>query len=395
MTTITQLPDAGTLNGDEFVETSQPSTTTKITATTISAQASDNSYNDSGSGFVTAGFAVGNRVVVAGFSGNAVNNITVAEITALTVAKMTIGGTEGDVIVDEAAGDSVTISKWESRKALMSNIGTGGGGGGGGTLTLTEGMQTISPNNTVSSYEIDITGFQEVEITAIDVTFAAADRLEVQFSTDGGSTWEAANTDYVQSYFDAVSAVAAYSAGSFPLGFGADTDGEQIAARFWGLQVGRPSYYTMGGHHVRSANRGGAASARVRGGWTDFAGPVNRMRIISGSSNNISGGTIIVTGRKNQFTHGSGTPVLGSVAGVDTITASLTPALSAYSELVEVLLVTAGANTGAVTLNIDSLGAKSVVKAGGAALAASDLASGEAVKLWYDAGNDRFQVIGL
>lgn len=87
--------------------------------------------------------------------------------------------------------------------------------------------------------------------------------------------------------------------------------------------------------------------------------------------------------------------VLESVSGSNTITATLTPALTAYTELVEVLFVAAGTNTGAVTLNVDSLGAKAVVKAGGAALSASDLSSGEAVKLWYDVGNDRFQVIGM
>ena len=87
--------------------------------------------------------------------------------------------------------------------------------------------------------------------------------------------------------------------------------------------------------------------------------------------------------------------VLGSVTGTDTITATLTPTMTLYAELTQVLLVTAGANTGAVTLNIDTIGAKSVVKAGGTALAASDLASGGAYSLWYDSVNDRFQVIGL
>lgn len=87
--------------------------------------------------------------------------------------------------------------------------------------------------------------------------------------------------------------------------------------------------------------------------------------------------------------------VLGNVSGVDTITAELTPTLVAYAELTTVILVTAGANTGAVTLNINTLGAKDVVKAGGTALAASDLASGAVYILWYDATNDRFQVVGF
>lgn len=128
LTRITDLLAASTLLGDELVEVSQVSTTVTITATTISAAASDNSYNDSGSGFVAAGFAVGDRVRVTGFTGDTANNIVVGTITALTTAKMTIGGVDGDVIVDDAAGESVTISKWTSRRALLSDVGIGGGG---------------------------------------------------------------------------------------------------------------------------------------------------------------------------------------------------------------------------------------------------------------------------
>jgi len=80
------------------------------TATTISAVASDNSFNDSGNGFVTAGFEVGDVVAVSGFTGNVANNIASGVITALTAGKMTIGGTDGNVIVDDAAGESVTIA---------------------------------------------------------------------------------------------------------------------------------------------------------------------------------------------------------------------------------------------------------------------------------------------
>ncbi len=114
--TIMDLPAAGALVGSELIEVAQLSTTVTITATTLSALASDNSYNDSGSGFVAAGFAVGDRVRVTGFTGNTANNILVGVITALTTAKMTIGGTDGDVIVDDAAGESVTITKWTGKR---------------------------------------------------------------------------------------------------------------------------------------------------------------------------------------------------------------------------------------------------------------------------------------
>lgn len=125
---ISQLTAAPSLLGSEIVEISKLSTSVTITATTLSAQASDNSYNDSGSGFVAAGFAVGDNVRVQGFTGNTANNIFSGTITALTASKMAIGGTDGDVIVDDAAGESVTITKWETRRTSLQEIVASGGG---------------------------------------------------------------------------------------------------------------------------------------------------------------------------------------------------------------------------------------------------------------------------
>lgn len=145
---FTGLTAAGTLIGNELLMISQLSTTVTITATTLSAQASDNSYNDSGSGFVAAGFAVGDRVNVSGFTGNAANNILTGEITALTAAKMTIGGTDGDVIVDDAAGESVTISKWVSRRATVDEIVALAGGASGGVYEIPVLATAMTPRST-------------------------------------------------------------------------------------------------------------------------------------------------------------------------------------------------------------------------------------------------------
>src|SRR3546814_4812195 len=95
---ITDLAAASGLLGDELIEVSQKSTTVVMTATTISAAAADNSFNDSAAQFIADGFAVGNRVNVAGFTGNVANNILIGRVTALTAGKMTIGGTDGDEI---------------------------------------------------------------------------------------------------------------------------------------------------------------------------------------------------------------------------------------------------------------------------------------------------------
>lgn len=117
MTRITDLPEAASIDGTEYLEASKLSSTTTITATTISAQASDNSFNDSANGFGI--FAVGERVNVTGFS-SAASNLFVGTATVQSASKLTIGGADGDVIVDEAAGNSVTISKWESRRVEAS-----------------------------------------------------------------------------------------------------------------------------------------------------------------------------------------------------------------------------------------------------------------------------------
>lgn len=119
---IGQLTAAGAVAGTELIELQKLSATVTITAATLSAAAADNSYNDSGSGFVTAGFTAGMHVRVSGFTGDVANNITDAVVTAVTAGKLTIGGTDGDVIVDDAAGESVTITAWESVYATADQL---------------------------------------------------------------------------------------------------------------------------------------------------------------------------------------------------------------------------------------------------------------------------------
>ncbi len=119
---ISELADAGTLAGNELLELSRPSPTVMMTASTISAAVgSDAHFLDSASGFVTAGFAVGDSVRVQGFTDGG-NNVFSARITALDAGTMTIGGDDGASITDEAAGDAVTITRWESRRTSAQNL---------------------------------------------------------------------------------------------------------------------------------------------------------------------------------------------------------------------------------------------------------------------------------
>lgn len=125
---ISQMTAAGTLTGNELVEVSRLSATVTITRTDISAQASDNSINTAAGNFLAAGFAVGRRVRVTGFTGNVANNVMSAVLTAATATKLTFGGADGDVIVDDAAGESVTITAWETVRTTAADIVAVGGG---------------------------------------------------------------------------------------------------------------------------------------------------------------------------------------------------------------------------------------------------------------------------
>jgi hypothetical protein len=85
--------------------------------------------------------------------------------------------------------------------------------------------------------------------------------------------------------------------------------------------------------------------------------------------------------------------VLASVAGTNTITGSMTPDLTAYSAGMTCALTPANTNTGAATLNIDSLGALDVFRYGGEALQPGDFVAGTPAFLVLDSGADDFYLL--
>jgi len=82
-----------------------------------------------------------------------------------------------------------------------------------------------------------------------------------------------------------------------------------------------------------------------------------------------------------------------TVSGTDTITATVSPALTAYAAGQMFAFVAANTNTGAVTINISSLGAKSITKNGTTALAAGDINANYLFVIVYD--GTQFQVVGV
>ena len=83
---------------------------------------------------------------------------------------------------------------------------------------------------------------------------------------------------------------------------------------------------------------------------------------------------------------------VGTVGGTaDAITLTPSPAITAYAAGQLFAFIASGANTGATTVNVSGLGAKSVTKAGTTALAANNILANALVEIRYD--GTRFQLL--
>jgi hypothetical protein len=87
----------------------------------------------------------------------------------------------------------------------------------------------------------------------------------------------------------------------------------------------------------------------------------------------------------------SGTATLLTVTGTDTYVGTASPSLSAYAAGNVFTFVVPNTNTGPATLNVSSLGAKTISRDGSTALVAGDLVAGSEVVVAYD--GTRFQVL--
>lgn len=88
----------------------------------------------------------------------------------------------------------------------------------------------------------------------------------------------------------------------------------------------------------------------------------------------------------------SGSKVSATASGTDTYTATITPAITNYSSGQRFFITFTNANTGAVTINLNSLGAKSIKKGVNTNLVSGDIAAGQVFLIAYDGTN--FQLIG-
>ena len=105
---------------------------------------------------------------------------------------------------------------------------------------------------------------------------------------------------------------------------------------------------------------------------------------------NLAAGTVASdAARLDQVQGGAATFI--SVTGTDTLTGTVVPALSAYATGNQFSFLVANTNTGAVTINVDGIGAKAITRTGTTPLVAGDMVAGQAVEIIYD--GTRFQLV--
>ena len=76
-----------------------------------------------------------------------------------------------------------------------------------------------------------------------------------------------------------------------------------------------------------------------------------------------------------------------AATGTNDLTLTLNPALTQYVAGMPIYLKAAATNTGAMTLNVNGLGAKAIKKNGSEALVAEDVAAGQVIAVSYDGTN--------
>lgn len=104
-------------------------------------------------------------------------------------------------------------------------------------------------------------------------------------------------------------------------------------------------------------------------------------------------GVRIFSDGTNYFAQRGSPPLVTATAtGTDTYAATVAPAITAYVANQRFYITFTNANTGAATLNINSLGAKSIVKNGSTALVSGDIPAGSIKLLQYDGTN--LQIVG-
>jgi hypothetical protein len=115
---------------------------------------------------------------------------------------------------------------------------------------------------------------------------------------------------------------------------------------------------------------------------TSISGLTTALSIAQGGT----GATTATAARTSLSAVGqNGTETLiGSIVGTNTITGTVTPAITSYVAGQTFKFVAAASSTGAVTINLNGLGARNITKSGSTALEFNDILIGAAIQIIYD-----------
>jgi len=132
----------------------------------------------------------------------------------------------------------------------------------------------------------------------------------------------------------------------------------------------------------------GLTTALTKDGQTT---PTANLTLGSYKITNLANGSASTDAINYSQLQSAGYTTLITIAGTDTITGTVSPTLTSYLAGAQFSFVVGTTNTGAVTLNIDALGAKAVTRTGAVALVAGDLIATQMVEVMYD--GTRFQLV--
>jgi len=96
----------------------------------------------------------------------------------------------------------------------------------------------------------------------------------------------------------------------------------------------------------------------------------------------------------SKYLDQDGSKIIATASGTDTYTATISPAITAYASGQTFTIKFTNANTGSSTINLNTLGAKTIKKANGQALIQGDIAASAVVILHYN-GTDFIALGGL
>lgn len=132
----------------------------------------------------------------------------------------------------------------------------------------------------------------------------------------------------------------------------------------------------------------GLTTALTKDGQTT---PTANLTLGSYKITNLANGSASTDAINYSQLQSAGYTTLITISGTDTITGTVSPTLTSYLAGAQFSFVVGTTNTGAVTLNIDALGAKAVTRTGAVALVAGDLITTQMVEVMYD--GTRFQLV--